>query len=611
MKMRSNLMLKSMFSIVLIFIAISIFAFTQAELEELRNDSNWIVGKGESGSENNADRMAIKDLLSQITVQVQASFTNIVIDDDGSVKEYCKSAVGTISSARLDAAERSIFEDDENYIVYRFIKKADRDKIFTEREKLIKDYATRGAEAEKELRIGDALMNYYWSLILLRTHPDWDKINEDFDNKNETLITYLPDRIRRIYSLLDLKLTSKRYDEKDNLSLLKLEVTFDNKSVRNLDIKYYLGSDWSVPVGVSQGKTLLEFLSKLEDVPVAVKINVMYNDDYKASHNSDLRKVIEEVPCPVFRECRFVINLDEKSFNNGNASEIKLNSTNNTAQTENFEQEISNICQAINSNNLSYISEFITEEAKDDFEKIINYGNAKLIEENPNLTIDKINEKTYIRGLPVQFNFPNSGRKVTEELVFVFDDNNKIEQINFALSDEAVEDIIGKVKATDFEKFQIVNFIEQYKTAYCTKNIEFIEKVFDDNALIIVGQMLKNDDTNIEGMYNKLGRTWKAVKYSKKDYIRNLVSLFKSNEYVNLHFEDNIITRVNSDTTKVFGVQIHQYYYSQKYSDEGYLFLMFDLTEKDQPKIYVRTWQPEKNPDGTIFGLDDFYLPNN
>lgn len=337
----------------------------------------------------------------------------------------------------------------------------------------------------------------------------------------------------------------------------------------------------------------------------------MYNDAYKASHNSDLRKVIEEVPCLVFRECRFVIVIDEKSSDNGNATEVKLNTTNNTIQSQDYEQEISYICKAINSNNLSHLSEFITEEAKDNFEKIINYGNAKLIEQKLNLTIDKINEKTYIRGLPVQFNFPNSGRKFSEELVFVFGENDKIEEINFALSDEAVEDIIGKVKATDFEKFQIVNFIEQYKTAYCTENIDFIEKVFDDNALIIVGQMLKNDDTNIEGMYNKLGRSWKAVKYSKKDYIRNLVSLFDSNEYVNLHFEDNIVTRLNSDTLKVFGVQIHQYYYSQRYSDEGYLFLMFDLTEKNKPKIYVRTWQPEKNPDGTIYGLDDFYLPNN
>ena len=596
-------MLKAISLIVLIFITtISIFTYTQPELEKLQNNSDWIVGKGESGSESKADRVAINDLLSQITVQVQASFTNILTEDNGNVDEYCSNAIKTYSSARLDAAKRSIFEKDENYIVYRFIKKADKDKIFLEREKLIKDYAIRGAEAEKELRIGDALMNYYWALILLRTHPNWDSINENFNDKNEALITYLPDRIRRIYSLLELKLTDKRYDEKDDVSLLKLEVTFDNKPVRNLDIKYYLGSDWSVPIGISQGKALLEFFCKLNAVPKTIKINVMYNDIYKASHNSDLRKVIEEISCPVFRECRFMVNLDK------NTATAKMNIKNSTHN--NYDDKISSICNAITSNDVNYISLISTKKAKDDFERIINYGNAKLIEEKPSLIIDKINDKTYIRGLPVQFSFPNSGRKFTEDLVFVFDENNKIEEINFALSDEAIKDIIGKVKATDYEKFQIVNFIEHYKTAYCTKNIEFIEKIFDDNALIIVGQMLKNDDINIENMYNKLGKTWKAVKYSKKDYIRNLTSLFKSNEYVNLHFEDNIVTRVNRDTTKIFGVQIHQYYYSQKYSDEGYLFLMFDLTQKNKPKIYVRTWQPEKNPDGSVYGLDDFYLPN-
>jgi len=155
-----------------------------------------------------------------------------------------------------------------------------------------------------------------------------------------------------------------------------------------------------------------------------------------------------------------------------------------------------------------------------------------------------------------------------------------------------------------------VNFIEEYKTAYCTENIDFIEKIFDNNALIIVGQMLEDDTTDIEGMYNKLGKSWKAVKHSKTDYIRNLKSIFSRNEYVNLHFEDNQVTRMNSRDSKIFGLQIHQYYYSQKYSDEGYLFLMFDLTKPDSTRIYVRTWQPEKNPDGSIYGLDDFYLPN-
>jgi len=46
-----------------------LMGFTQPEIEQLKNDSEWIIGKGENASESAADREAIKDLLSQISMQ--------------------------------------------------------------------------------------------------------------------------------------------------------------------------------------------------------------------------------------------------------------------------------------------------------------------------------------------------------------------------------------------------------------------------------------------------------------------------------------------------------------------------------------------------------------
>jgi len=588
----------------------SLFAYNQRELEDLKNNPDWIIGIGKATTETKADKQAINDLLSQITVQVETSFSGILTEDNGSVSEYCSSAIDTYSSARLDAAERNIFEADGKYIVYRFMKKEDKNKVFHKRERLIKDYARRGDEAEKELRIGDALMNYYWSLVLLRTHPDWDKITETFNFQEESLITFLPDRIRRIYSLLDLKVKNKRYDAEDDLTLVNIIATYQNKPVRNLDLKYYLGADWSDPVGVSQGKALLEFMCNLEEVPDVVKINVMYNDPYKASHNADLRKVLENMSCPAFRESRFELTLSELAIKYSPQNKVILETIYKGLPTEQFTSLTESIIECISSKDINSMTNKLTENGKKSFEDIIIYGKAKVFEGKQKLYADKVNGKTYLRGLPVQFDFPNSGRKFNEELVFVINDNDKIEKVNFGLSKNAKKDILGKVCATETERFLIANFIEEYKTAYCTENIDFIEKIFDDNALIIVGQMLKEDNENIEGMYKKLGRNWRPIRYSKQQYIRNLKSVFADNDYVNLHFENNKVTRVNSDSTKVFGIQIHQYYYSQSYSDEGYLFLMFDLTNQAEPKIYVRTWQPEKNADGSVYGLEDFYLPN-
>jgi hypothetical protein len=81
--------------------------------------------------------------------------------------------------------------------------------------------------------------------------------------------------------------------------------------------------------------------------------------------------------------------------------------------------------------------------------------------------------------------------------------------------------------------------------------------------------------------------------------------VFGRNEFINIHFEDNQIRKTQRDD-KIYGIQIAQYYHSSTYADKGYLFLMIDLNDTLQPKIYVRSWQPHKNPDGSIFGLENF-----
>ena len=76
---------------------------------------------------------------------------------------------------------------------------------------------------------------------------------------------------------------------------------------------------------------------------------------------------------------------------------------------------------------------------------------------------------------------------------------------------------------------------------------------------------------------------------------------------MNIHFEENTVKKIGGED-KVYGIQIAQNYCSANYADKGYFFLMLDLNKPEQPKIYVRSWQPEKNPDGSIIGLSDFHF---
>jgi len=49
-----------------------------------------------------------------------------------------------------------------------------------------------------------------------------------------------------------------------------------------------------------------------------------------------------------------------------------------------------------------------------------------------------------------------------------------------------------------------------------------------------------------------------------------------------------------------------QNYLSSNYGDERYMFLLVDLQDTAKPTIHIRTWQPDKDEKGNIYGIEDF-----
>ncbi len=82
----------------------------------------------------------------------------------------------------------------------------------------------------------------------------------------------------------------------------------------------------------------------------------------------------------------------------------------------------------------------------------------------------------------------------------------------------------GKLTETDARRrHTILNYCEHFRTAYTTKDLDFLKQVFSDKALIIVGNVVKpvaND--------NKCQAEAKVTYaiHSKKDYISRLAKVF-------------------------------------------------------------------------------------
>ncbi len=194
-------------------------------------------------------------------------------------------------------------------------------------------------------------------------------------------------------------------------------------------------------------------------------------------------------------------------------------------------------------------------------------------------------------------------RTFTEDVTFTFNKEGKVESLGFGLGSIARKDIFGKQGAawTDDRKMVLVNFLENYRTAFALRELDYIESIFDDDAVIIVGHVTKRLEKASKGDSGVGFSQKQHITYaqkSKKEYMEQLRRCFNSQEYINLRFSDTDVERsgIGGET---YGIQLKQDYVSQTYGDQGYLFLFVDFNDIDKPLIHVRTWQPERNPELT------------
>ncbi|MDE7347330.1 MAG: hypothetical protein K2N48_11420 [Muribaculaceae bacterium] len=154
---------------------------------------------------------------------------------------------------------------------------------------------------------------------------------------------------------------------------------------------------------------------------------------------------------------------------------------------------------------------------------------------------------------------------------------------------EARKVMSGRLEETDsLSRHRILSYCEHLRSSYTTRDIDFLRQVFSDNALIIVGHTVKTGGKATAG-----GRDRK-VSYairSKKEYLERLERMFLTNRTVDVRFSDFKIMR-HPTMEGIYGVTLRQKYSCDRYSDDGYLFLLWDFRDPSMPLIHVRTWQP-------------------
>ncbi len=603
-------MLKTFLCTLGLLLAVPILSNAQS-VEEIQQSPDYLWGTGNATTLKKADNDALAALVSQISTKVSASFEQLTEGTTGGDKavadETFKSVINTYSRATLNNTRRIVIENEPEAVVMRYIKVSEIQRIFEGRKNKLLNFAQEAQRAEKKAQVADALRYYYWALVLLQSYPDGNFLTmEDDAGKEQLLSAYIPKQMNEIFSHISLSV--ERVHTDGNLKTVYLKVLYKDRPACNYDYTYFDGRDWSNVFSAKDGRGIIELPAMANIDGLSVKTEYAFEGE--ANIDNELAEVMETVSLSTMRSAYLKVNgscmenVPEETATQfaAIAEENKEANTGMRFLSDKaitpYRDTMQKVETAIRTRNFTELDNLCTETGLDMFNRLIKYGNAKIIRQ-PEYQFLEFGGEVTCRSLPMSFSFRGNRRTFVEDVVFLMNKEAKINGLSFALNKPAVDDIMNRTAWGDTVKNVLINFLESYKTAYALKRYDYINSIFSDDALIITGSVLKHSATGEKQPMDR--HVVKYTKQTKQEYMKKLGYIFNSSEFINLRFADNQV-RKSGVGGEVYGIQIKQDYFSSSYGDTGYLFLMVDLNNPKEPIIHVRTWQPEKDPD---FGLID------
>ena len=596
----------------------SFYISNAQSLDYIRKSGEYYHGIGTGRNYQAARRNALENLSESISVSIKSEFEQVVKETNDDLEIYTESVVSTYSSAVVNYYEERVLKEEPDHVeVLVYISKPAMQEAFRQRELVIHDFIYLANKAREELRIADALRYYYWALVLTRSHPDNMKLTHKFEGDRELpVMLTLNDRIRSIFSFLNVEIISIEERREPFQKHIYLSILYHGQPVQDLDYIYWLGDGYSGLHSASNGMgfALLEGVVARDFNTLRLRVEYQYAN--KAHLEPEIQMMVESVELPYFERAEIRVDLSAGRH----IADIDLKRTTKaiteagrfTPEFITHTRTVTKVVDAIKDGAHSEVGPLFTSEGYDIYNRLIASGNVTVLDSHfDTLRIIRVGNEVMARSVPMMFSYHNNREKFIENVVFTFNQEDRINGISFALSDIAINDILSKPGGfgEEEEKYFLIKFMEDFKTAYSAMRLDYLDAIFDENALIIVGNVLRRSAEPVEkvkGLYGNLSNEQiDYVRLSKHEYMERLRNVFRRNEFINIRFEDNQVRKTQRED-KIYGIQIAQHYYSSTYADKGYLFLMLDLNDTLNPKIYVRTWQPEKNPDGSIFGLEDF-----
>lgn len=580
--------------IVTVLACLTITAASYAQsIGKIRKDNACICADGTGHTPAGADSSAVISLSGKIAEA--AGFTSI------QVPVRAKLMQGYFNDIR----QSSFLISDGRSKAFRYIYRDRIKDIFSTRKDKIREMLDIADKAAAERKADIALRYWNWAVCLMKSVPplDADRIAE-----TEAKIKRLMDGLHVRYTKPD------RYDR----NIIELEFTLNGKPVQSIDYKFFDGASWSGVLSAKDGKGF----AKVPPDASVTKFRVSYEirpellphiwreiKQIELAYEGNVKK---ESPAPAatpapenvkkvdYTEVKKKI-IDVISGTDSEAADSTAVELRPVSDVSGYESAVEKIREALTDRDYGSVRGLFTDEGFDIFRKLLEYGSVRVLESG-DITYYRLGDETYARSIPMVFSFPKSGREFLEDIVLTFDGDGKVSNITFALGKSTIRDIASHTNWPEEARIILMSFLENYKTAYALKRLDYISSIFDEDALIITGRVLKS-----AGKANEFGagKYVTLTRQNKAEYIRRLWTVFASQEFININLTDCEVMKLGK-APALYGIKIRQEYYSSTYSDTGYLFILVDLRDYEKPVIHVRTWQEAPDKDFGVIGPYNF-----
>ena len=572
-------------------------------IENIKNSGEYYWGEsGNSLNPKDGNNKAIEKLLQNIKQNYKGRAQLISGKTDEHLDAIYKSFESDIKHL---SGSKPVDMQKNNFI--RYMKKTEFDSLCDERENYIDDAIARGLEMEEKESMGDALRSYYKALLLCYSHPNSQAIKYPTEDGEKKVIPWLiEEKIDGI--LQSTKFHIKEWIDHDDYSEAKVSI-YNNHKVSNIRFYYYDPIEQNYKTcNVENGNVSLKFEKGVDQSYIMIDFSY---PDFETSEpvaymiNNIIGNNI------TFPKSTYQIKKEKGSKKTSKTNDSKSDDNDITGSLQNkyqVDSKTASECQttmrrieaAINNKNIETVKDCFTSTGFNDFKKLLGYDDVagarmtySIFDKNINYCFIYYKDEIICRSIPMQFEY-SDGMIFNRSISFRFNKSDKlINSVAIRLSASAEYDILAKTQYKTWDedaRLTLINFLEDFQTAYMTKNLPFLNNIYSEDALIIVGHRVNKKP--VENSISLSNEEFEYNQLSKSNYLNNLDKLFRAKKYVNIRFTDVCIEQ-SRRANNVFGINVAQSFATNTYMDNGYLFLYVDLREKD-PMIYVRTWQPEK-----------------